>query len=427
MKKIVLKIKMTMNVIVFNRRFFTAIWFLFSVGPVFAQPVGEVLSPWSEGHLDIHHINTGRGEAAFCILPDGTTLLVDAGEHARPPGPREVAPRPDASRGAGEWIARYINAVMKHRPEKAIDCVVLTHFDTDHIGGVTPEMKTSPHGGYKLTGVTEVAAHIPVKKIIDRAWPDYNWPKPLQAEHIKNYRQFVEWQAGQGSLSVERFRVGSNDQVTLLKNPSGYPDFSIRNIVANGVVWTGAGSGSVSHFPAVETLSSDLPSENMSSLGFKMSYGAFDYFTSGDLVGIPPAGSPEWQDIETPVARVVGPVDVSVANHHAFIDGQNAFYIKTLQPRVTVIQSWGAAHPAHSTLSRLMSERLYPGERDIFITNLKSETKLVLGRAAERMKSQQGHIVVRVSPGGSEYRIFILDDTAETFVVKAVHGPYLSR
>ena len=42
--------------------------------------VGEVLPNWSEGYLDIHFINTGRGECCFYILPDGTTLLVDAGE-----------------------------------------------------------------------------------------------------------------------------------------------------------------------------------------------------------------------------------------------------------------------------------------------------------------------------------------------------------
>ena len=38
------------------------------------------LKPWSKGTLDIHHISTGRGPAFFYILPDGTRLLVDAGD-----------------------------------------------------------------------------------------------------------------------------------------------------------------------------------------------------------------------------------------------------------------------------------------------------------------------------------------------------------
>ncbi|MBQ5691486.1 MAG: hypothetical protein IIV24_08330, partial [Alistipes sp.] len=42
--------------------------------------VGTVLPSWSEGCLDIHFINSARGECCFYILPDGTTLLVDAGE-----------------------------------------------------------------------------------------------------------------------------------------------------------------------------------------------------------------------------------------------------------------------------------------------------------------------------------------------------------
>jgi hypothetical protein len=41
---------------------------------------GSDMPLWSEGHLDIHFINSGRGECCFYILPDGTTLLVDAGE-----------------------------------------------------------------------------------------------------------------------------------------------------------------------------------------------------------------------------------------------------------------------------------------------------------------------------------------------------------
>ena len=41
---------------------------------------GTPLPPWQEGCLDIHAINSGRGECTFFILPDGTTMLVDAGE-----------------------------------------------------------------------------------------------------------------------------------------------------------------------------------------------------------------------------------------------------------------------------------------------------------------------------------------------------------
>src|SRR5437868_14429335 len=74
--------------------------------------VGQPLAPWSEGILDIHQIATGRGNSALVIMPDGTTLLVDAG--AVGDGLAQTDPHPDASRRAGEWIARY---VRRHAPD----------------------------------------------------------------------------------------------------------------------------------------------------------------------------------------------------------------------------------------------------------------------------------------------------------------------
>lgn len=47
--------------------------------------VGKPLPAWSEGCLDIHAVNTARGECTFLILPDGTTLTVDAGEFSSEP------------------------------------------------------------------------------------------------------------------------------------------------------------------------------------------------------------------------------------------------------------------------------------------------------------------------------------------------------
>ncbi|MDO1499525.1 hypothetical protein Q2T40_04890 [Winogradskyella maritima] len=54
----------------------------------------EQLPAWQEGMMDIHHINTGRGDSAFAILPDGTTLLIDAGDMS------ETRPRTLSARNA---------------------------------------------------------------------------------------------------------------------------------------------------------------------------------------------------------------------------------------------------------------------------------------------------------------------------------------
>jgi hypothetical protein len=77
---------------------------VFSVGiqSLPAQQQTPQLPPWEEGMLDIHHINTGRGDAAFFIFPDATTLLLDAGDmsetHPRTLSARNAPQRPNAPR-----------------------------------------------------------------------------------------------------------------------------------------------------------------------------------------------------------------------------------------------------------------------------------------------------------------------------------------
>ena len=73
---------------------------VFCSAAVLAQPkAGDVFPAWTEGHLDIHHINTGKGECAFLMLPDGTTMLVDAGASDRIA--RVTPAKPDNSRTPG--------------------------------------------------------------------------------------------------------------------------------------------------------------------------------------------------------------------------------------------------------------------------------------------------------------------------------------
>ncbi len=156
----------------------------------------------------------------------------------------------------------------------------------------------------------------------------------------------------------------------------------------------------------------------MCSIAIKLSYGKVDYFTGGDLLGLPSAGSPGWHDIEKPVAKAVGPVEVNVTNHHAHFDAQNEYFIRTLRPKVHIIQSWVVNHPAPSTLGRLLSEKLYPGPRDVFATNITEVGKIFSGSIMNKVKGQ-GHIIIRVDPNGDTFNVFILDDSNEAFKVKA--------
>lgn len=388
-----------------------------------AQQVGEPLPPWTPGTFDIHQINTGRGNSAFLIFPDGTTMLLDAGDGGNLP-PRGTAPKPDASRTPGEWIARYIRRMA---PSPVLDYAYLTHFHDDHMGHPSATSKVAL-GGYKLTGITEVGEVIPIKVMLDRGWPDYDYPAPLKDATVANYRAFLDWQRAHKGMQVERMKPGRNDQIVLRRNPAKYPNFEVRNIAANGEVWTGVGTNTRAIHPRIADLKpEEYPTENMCSLVIRISYGKFDFYSGGDIPGVHREGAPLWHDMESPVAQVVGPVEVSVLNHHGNRDSQNAFFLGALRPQVFLIPVWSADHPGHDVLDRMYSERIYPGPRDVFATNMLEANHLVIGGLIDRLKSTQGHIVVRVDPGGDTFRVIILDDSAETYRVKSVHGPYQAR
>ena len=77
---------------------------------------------------------------------------------------------------------------------------------------------------------------------------------------------------------------------------------------------------------------------------------------------------------------------------------------------------------------RMTTPYLYEGPRDLFATNMLEANKIVIGALIDRSyKSQQGHIVVRVWPGGKNYSVIILNDSRADMPVKAVFGPYISK
>jgi len=398
------------------------LWFCFNVAASAQGEVGGVYPDWTPGYLDIHHISTGKGECVFAILPDGTTMMIDAGET----GTDKRNFKPDGSRSSGEWISRYILRMMRPLPEKKLDYILLTHFHDDHMGNVRLSNKKSDKGDYILTGITEVGDLIPFAKIIDRNWPDYDYPLPMSSHpNVQNYIRFVNWHVASGAIA-EQFEVGSSQQFKLLRQPDQYPGFEIRNIAANGEVWTGVHNNTLRHFPPLDQLTrEEYPEENALSTAIRISYGKFDYFNGGDLVHTYSPGT--WKDIETPVGLATGPVDVCEANHHAK-DAMGEGFIRAVRPRIFVIQGFALSHPDVPALRNMVSRKIYAGERDIFTSHLFDVNRKVLGeKLVGQLKSTQGHTVIRVYPGGDNYEVYILDDTSENFTIKAIHGQYKSN
>ena len=410
--------------------FTTFCFFLFDAS---AQKVGESLPAWKEGEMEIHHINTGRGNATFFLLPDGTTLLIDAGA-LDPTDPRTQSARntkaaPNDQKQPGEWIARYIRKVMANAQlEPVLNYAQITHFHDDHMGMPFDKSAKAASGDYFLTGITEVAEYIPVQKIIDRGYPDYAYPQPQNDKVMKNYKRFVDWKSKNG-ITFEQSKPGHNDQITLKRNSAPYTQiFEIRNVIANGELWTGLGTNTRSLFPELKSLKAgQYPSENMCSIGVRLSYGKFDYFSGGDMPGVLQFGAPFWNDVETPVSKIVGPVEAQILDHHGNRDSQNESLLGALRPRTIIIPTWSSDHPGHDVLARIYNQQIYAGDRDVFATDMLEANKLVIGEMLDLLKSSKGHIVIKVAKGGDSYQVVILDDSNEDLRVKKVFSGYQSR
>ncbi len=391
--------------------------------PPSAQGV-STFTPWVPGQLDIHHISTGRGNSTLFVCPDATVILVDAGA-IYTPLKYTIAPKPDGLRRPGEYLARYIKRHLAAAGRNSIDVFLPTHFHDDHVGAVSSSTPLHSSGLFHVTGISDVVATVPVARIVDRGFPSYDYPAPIEREDSKNYAAFATY-ASRTGVKVERFEAGSSTQLGLVRDVTRYPTFTIQNLAVNGSVWTGHGDDCATQFPPIATLRpGDYPSENMCSLAIRIQYGRFRYYTGGDLESDTDYGNSPWRDIESSVAKAAGPVNVAVANHHGYVNAVGPEFVRQLQPQAFVVMGWDSAHPTIPTLDNMLSKKLYPAPRDIFVTAVKDENRIATRRLSE-ISSGNGHVVVRVQPGGATYNIVVLDNMIESNVVVSDHGPYKS-
>ena len=416
-------------------------------GPVIPTPeespekVGEPLSAWTEGTLDIHFVNTTTGECTFMIFPDGTQMMVDAAGSKVETGQVNSSttntgirarwdPTKDSSFSTAKYIADYVKNCMGWTQNNSLDYVLVTHFHGDHMGAMA-----------------EFLDLVPVNRIMDRGWPDYNYPFDMQTKAsnagiVKAYVKAVKAKVSSKALTAEMFKAGSADQVVLLKNASAYPGFKFQNVAVNGEIWNGSGTATATAtFPALKDIvvsdpknvanSDKCPEENHCTTVFKLSYGNFDFFHGGDAQ-YDGCSTFAWKDMETAAAKVCGKVDVMKADHHGVTNTNGFGYvaknghvceaIKLLNPRCWIVNSWTDGHPRQATYEGVTE--ILQG-MDVFITN-SCDAMHSYARYGQ-VKGSDGHIVVRVSPGGDKYYIYILSDSDGKGLVKKIAGPYKSR
>lgn len=402
----------------------------------------DPLPAWSKGYLYIHHISTGRGNSTYLVFPDGTTMLIDAGESdpkfaeiVKPLKP--FPPLPDGEHSAAYWIADYIRQFAPAGRPVKLDYALITHFHTDHMGTITPDKPMSRTGAYRLAGITELADLMPIDTLIDRAAPSYDYPVDLHrcagpgglpgsnGLSLANYLGFAEYRMQHGQ-AVVGLKPGALDQIKL-GQADAFPTFHIRNIASSGIIWTGARDETQYYIPkgAITDCKFD---ENPLSNVLTIAYGRFKYYTGGDISGVPDYTQPWWRDVETPVSAVVGPVDVMLLDHHGNRDTVNENILRNLAPRVMVQENWLSPQPGEEVVTRMASKGLYPGPRDVFSTGMSPETRAAIGPIMDSIyKSYHGHVVIRVAPGGDRYEVYVLNDTDTRREIVKRFGPYQSK
>ncbi|MBQ9463619.1 MAG: hypothetical protein IJU68_08220 [Bacteroidales bacterium] len=381
--------------------------------------VGEVLPPWAEGWLDIHAISTGRGECTFFIMPDGTSMVIDAGEVVTSTtSPVSVTQRPNSDTRAYFTQAKYMKHFLEATGHDYLDYAVMSHFHIDHFG--TPKGKgfIVSSEGYTQTGMMAIYTTLPYKKLLDRAWSaddsEYDFIDKSASNYstgtVGDYTEFVKYATTKKGLVMERFSAGTDEQLTLQYNKVKYPTFKIFNWAVNGEYWNGT--------TMIDAYGSAIPAENGTSCISLISYGKFDYYTAGDAGGN--------TKMANPVAKAIGrPIEAMKADHHMSVNCMTPTQMGILKPKVIVTQSFARRtdQPMLETVEALLNGTYYNTGVSLYFTNIDPVISTPNANLYDKTH-YNGHVVIRVAPGGDRFWVFQLDDTNNLYKVKSVEGPF---
>lgn len=250
--------------------------------------------------LRVFFIDVEGGQSTLFVTPDGHSLLIDTGW----PG--------NNGRDADRIVAAAHNAGLSR-----IDYVLLTHYHTDHVGGVPQLVQRMPVGTFIDHGPNRELDH----GITEQGYAAY------QQVLAKSGAKHIVAQPGEvlpvGELTV---RVLSADG-KLIQTPL-------------------AGAGQPNRWCARSQTRQPDQTENARSTGVLISFGKLRLLDLGDLT---------WDkemELMCPVNRV-GKVDVLIVSHHGWYQSSSPALVDAVEPRVAIMdngETKGGSTPTLQTL-----------------------------------------------------------------------------
>jgi len=258
-----------------------------------------------KGDLRVYFVDVEGGQSTLFVAPSGESMLVDTGS---PDSRNPNAPR-DASR---------IAAVCKLAGVTKIDNLVITHYHSDHVGGLP-----------------QLVALVPVGRFIDHG------PNTEGAEVQGGSSTIAGYEAYQKVLSgskADQLTVHPGDVLPIkafhVEVVSGKGDVIAKPLAAGG-----------QPNPACKTSPVKDPEgdENERSLGMVITFGKTRILDLGDLT---------WAK-EPGLVNKLGKFDVYVASHHGLDRSGSPALVDAVAPRIAVIDNSGRKGAAASTVDTI--------------------------------------------------------------------------
>ena len=228
------------------------------------------------------------------------------------------------------------------------------------------------------------------------------------------------WMEAQGDRAPlrEPFVVGALDQIRLRRDPASCRGaFSIRNVCANGVVWDGK-EGFVDVIGEhVAATGKRTVSQNLLSCGLLIRYGDFSYFAGGDIQrDLVRRSDGTERPYDAFVGEVVGPVSVCKMTHHGCSNAMSGEFLRSVRADAYVACMWCPTQCAPKTLDRIRTVTPKGGGRPLIVPQLIAPLQRAWMEANGFgiVPSPAAHVVVRVTPGGKSYCVYLIDAADET-------------